>query len=243
MKTILILGASSDIAMAIAEVYAKAGNDLILAVRNKDSISDFAGHLQVKYENHNTVLELDILNTSIHRQVYSEMPVQPDGVISAIGYLGSQAEAQQNDVESQRIINTNFNALTVFLEIVAADFVARKTGFVVAISSVAGERGRQSNYFYGAAKAGLTAYLSGLRQRLSSHGIPVLTVKPGFVKTKMTADMALPPVITSTPEKVARMVFRAQQRGKSTIFIGRIWGLIMAIIRNIPEFIFKKLSL
>jgi decaprenylphospho-beta-D-erythro-pentofuranosid-2-ulose 2-reductase len=243
MSTILILGATSDIAKAIAEQYAKAGNSLILAVRKKDHITDFAGHLRIKYENSNSIIELDILNVNTHQEVYNTIPAKPDGVVCAVGYLGSQENAQQDAAEAQRIINTNFTALAGFIEIAVADFIARKTGFVVAISSVAGDRGRQSNYFYGAAKAGFSAYLSGLRQRLYKHNIPVLNVKPGFVKTKMTDHLSLPPLLTASPESLAKAIFKAQQKQKSTLYSSGLWRGIMLIIIIIPEAIFKRLRL
>lgn len=115
--------------------------------------------------------------------------------------------------------------------------------FIVGVSSVAGERGRRSNYPYGSAKAGFTAYLSGLRQRLHSHGIHVLTVKPGFVRTRMTAHMDLSPLLTAEPEEVARALVRAQEKGKSVVYVRRVWRPVMALIRLLPEGVFKRLSL
>jgi short-subunit dehydrogenase len=114
---------------------------------------------------------------------------------------------------------------------------------MVGISSVAGDRGRKSNYIYGAAKAALTAYLSGLRNRLYELQVHVMTVKPGFVATKMTEGMDLPEKLTALPEEVARDIFSAQQKGKDVLYTKWMWRWVMLIIRNIPEFQFKKMSI
>jgi short-subunit dehydrogenase len=108
---------------------------------------------------------------------------------------------------------------------------------------VAGDRGRQSNYVYGSAKAGLTAFLSGLRNRLAGKGVHVMTVKPGFVRTKMTENLDLPDALTASPEQVADAVFRGMEKRRSTVYILWMWRWIMLIIRHIPEFIFRKMKL
>ena len=118
-----------------------------------------------------------------------------------------------------------------------------KNGFIVGVSSVAGDRGRKANYIYGSSKAAFSAYLSGLRNRLFESKIQVLTVKPGFVATKMTDGLDLPEKLTAQPEEVAKDIFVAQQKGKDILYTKGIWRLIMLIIKHIPEFIFKKLSI
>ena len=125
----------------------------------------------------------------------------------------------------------------------ANDFEQRRSGTIVGISSVAGDRGRASNYIYGSAKAGLSAYLSGLRNRLAKSNVHVLTVKPGFVRTKMTADLPLPGPVTAKPERVANDIFSAAHRQSNEIYTLSIWRPLMFVIRNIPETIFKRLNL
>jgi short-subunit dehydrogenase len=127
--------------------------------------------------------------------------------------------------------------------VVANAYEAMKAGMIVGISSVAGERGRQSNYIYGSAKAGFTAYLSGLRNRLFRSGVHVMSVQPGFVNTRMTQHLTLPPLLTAQPEQVADAVFKAVQRKKNVLFVKWPWKYIMLIIKSIPESIFKKLKL
>ncbi len=167
-----------------------------------------------------------------------------DVVLCAVGYLGPQLEAQQNAAVGELILESNFTGLVRVLAPIANYFSTRKAGKLIVISSVAGERGRCSNYYYGAAKAGLTAYLSGLRVRLTheSHGkVQVLTVLPGYVLTKMVAGRKLPPYISAQPEVVARDIVRAAKRGRSVLYTMWLWRYIMGVTKLIPEVIFKHL--
>ena len=141
------------------------------------------------------------------------------------------------------IIDSNYTGAVSILNIVANDFEARKFGTIVGISSVAGDRGRQSNYLYGSAKAGFTAYLSGLRNRLYKSGVHVLTVKPGFMKTRMIEGMRTPGPLTAEPAKVATVVYKATTKRKNEIYVLWMWRYIMLVIRLIPEIIFKKLNM
>ena len=233
MSTVLIVGANSDIAKATARVYARFGFDLVLALRNKNSVESFVKDLRVKYERTVEAIELDILNYSSHAEIYSNLTTPIDGVIIAVGYLGDQFQSQTDFKESSKIIDTNFTGIVSLLNVIANDFEKRKSGFIVAISSVAGDRGRKKNYQYGAAKAGLTAYLSGLRNRLFDKGISVLTVKPGFVLTKMTKDLDLPEKLTAQSKDIALAIYTAQQKGKDTLYYMKKWRLIMWIILSL----------
>ena len=145
--------------------------------------------------------------------------------------------------DAARILHTNYTGAVSILNIVATDYMERKSGTIVGISSVAGDRGRGSNFLYGSAKAGFTAYLSGLRNLLFRSGVTVITVKPGFTATKMTAHLNLPPLLTASPEQVGTAVVRAIQARKNTIYVKGLWKWLMLIIRNIPENIFKKMNL
>jgi len=241
--SVLILGANSDIAKALARIYASNGFDLCLAAREIEGLQAFAADLTTRSEISVELVTLDIRDTATHYSGYHDLNQTPTGVISVVGYLGDQTDAQSNWEEARRIIDTNFTGLVSYLNIVAEDFEHRKEGFIVGISSVAGDRGRQSNYLYGSAKAAFSAYLSGLRNRLASSGISVLTVKPGFVATKMTKGMDLPPILTAQPEKVAGAIYNSQQKRHNVLYTLWIWRWIMLVIRHIPESIFKKLTL
>jgi hypothetical protein len=187
--------------------------------------------------------QFDALDFSSHESFYHSLAEKPDVVICVFGLLGDQSEGQQNWAHAHEIINSNYTGAVSILNVVANDFERRKKGIIVGISSVAGERGRQSNYLYGSAKAGFTAYLAGLRNRLFRHGVHVVTVKPGFVKTRMIENLSTPAVLTASPRKVAETISRAIRTKKNTLYVLPIWALIMLVIRLIPESLFKRLKL
>lgn len=243
MSYVLIIGASGDMAKATAREYAKNGYDIYLTARNSSELNDLVTDIQVRAGQTIKAVELDILNFDQHQAFYDALEEKPLGAISFIGYLGDQKQAQENFKDAHKIIDTNYTGLVSLLEIIANDFEKRKSGFIVGVSSVAGDRGRKSNYLYGSAKAGFTAYLSGLRNRLFLSNVHVMTVKPGFVNTKMTEDMELPEKLTVQPEDVAKDIYTAQQKGRNNIYTAWFWRYIMLIIKLIPEFQFKKMSL
>ena len=158
-------------------------------------------------------------------------------------FFGEQEKAQNDFEEAQKIINTNYTGVVSILNIIVNDFEKHKKGFIVGISSVAGDRGRKSNFIYGSAKAAFTTYLSGLRNRLFKSNVHVMTVKPGFVATKMTEGLDLPTKLTAQTEEVAQDIFKAQQKGNNVIYTKWFWKYILLIIKNIPEFMFKKTSI
>ncbi len=240
---ILILGATSDIAQAIYRLYASKGYNLYLAARNASRLEHEVKDLEIRYEIRAQAVEFDGLNYESHIDFYLNLDPKPYGVVSAIGYLGNQEEAEKNAKEARKIIETNYNACVNILNLAAKELERQGDGFIIGISSVAGDRGRQSNYFYGSSKAGFSAYLSGLRNRMAKKGVHVLTVKPGFVRTKMTEGKDLPPVITATPEQVAKDTYKAQQKKRNHLYTKWYWRYIMLIIKLIPENIFKKMKL
>lgn len=243
MAYILIIGAKSDIARATAREYARHGYDLYLAARQSVELEALAKDLYIRYQRDVQPVELDVLDYQSHPLFYHSLKEKPAGIICAVGYLGNQKKAEVDFNEAQKIIHANFTGIASLLNIIADDFEKRKTGFIVCISSVAGERGRRSNYIYGSAKAALTAYLSGIRNRLHHAGVPVLTVKPGYVNTRMTEGLKLPAGLTAQPEDVAKDIYRAQQKAKDILYSKWIWKWIMILIRCIPEGKFKKLSI
>lgn len=240
---VLLLGANSGMARAIGRRFAQAGYNVYLASRNTEELEKECAHLEVKYGVHAKTLFFDALDYDSHDNFYSSLDQKPEGVILAFGILGDQKKAQADFMHAKLILETNFIAAVSILERVARDFEKRRHGFIVGISSVAGDRGRQSNYIYGSGKAGFSVYLSGLRHRLCRSGVSVLTVKPGFVATKMTAELDLPQKLTAQTEEVGSIVFKAVQKGKNTVYIRPIWRLIMWIIVHLPEWMFKRTGL
>jgi short-subunit dehydrogenase len=157
--------------------------------------------------------------------------------------MEQQAENERDIQAAARVMRSNYEGPASILAVLANRFEERGSGTLVGISSVAGDRGRATNYVYGSAKAGFTAFLSGLRNRLAKHGVHVVTVLPGFVATKMTEDMDLPAKLTAQPSEVADAIARAVERKKDVIYVRPIWQLIMLIIRNIPERVFKRMKI
>lgn len=237
---VLLLGANSDIAKAVGRKFAAEGYNLQLASRNTDELNKEVEHLRIKYGIEALAYSFDALDFASHSAFYASLDKKPAGVVVAFGTLGNEQAARSDFNGAKNIIDTNFSGAVSILEIIAADFEQRKWGFIVGISSVAGDRGRQSNYLYGSAKAGFSAYLEGLRHRLFASGISVLTVKPGFVRTKMTADLDLPEKLTATPEEVADRIATAVQKKKKIIYVKPIWKGIMWIIVHLPGFVFYR---
>lgn len=242
-KWILILGAGSDIARALAHEYARAGWNCYLAGRRADRFTADVSDLQIRYGVQARVLAFDAEDFGSHGDAIGGLAPFPEAACVAFGYLGDQQRAQQDWQEAQRILAVNYNGAVSALHHIARRMETTGRGTIIGISSVAGERGRGNNYYYGSAKAGFTAFLSGLRNQLYAAGVHVLTVKPGYVRTAMTEGLALPPLITATPQQVARDIFRAAARMRNSLYTLWVWRYIMLIFRNIPEGIFKRMRI
>ena len=243
MTRALILGATSDIAKATAAQFARQGFDLILAARQSERLATVVTDLEIRFNVQVEAIEFDAVDFASHESFYRNLPDKPEVAVCVFGYLGDQTKAQVDFSETKQIIDTNYTGAVSILNIVANDFEQRRSGTIIGISSVAGERGRQSNYLYGSAKAALTTYLSGLRNRLAKSNVHVITVKPGFVRTKMTAGLPLPAPLTAKPERVALDVFDAYQKRRNQVYTLWMWRYVMVVIRNIPESTFKRLQL
>ncbi len=243
MKNVLILGATSDMAQAIAKKYAAEGWSLTLAALGTDRLEPIAGDLRVRTKTPVETVEFDATDFASHRPFYEGLATNPDAVICVFGYMGDQMAARSEFDEVRRTIDINFTGAVSILNIVADDFEKRGHGVIAGISSVAGDRGRQSNYIYGCAKAGFTAYLSGLRNRLVKSGVHVMTVKPGFCRTKMTEHLDLPAALTADPEQVANAIFKGLEKKRNVVYTLWMWRWIMLIIRHIPEGVFKKMGM
>lgn len=242
-ENVLILGATSDMAVAIARQLASEGYSITLAARNTDRLQALEADLRVRYKAMVSSARFDALDFGGHEAFYNALPEKPDIVICVFGLLGEQKAAQENWQHAHRIIDSNYTGAVSILNVVAHDFERRKKGIIVGISSVAGDRGRQSNYIYGSAKAGFTAYLSGLRNRLFHHGAHVITVKPGFVRTKMIENLSTPKPLTASPRKVAQKISKSIRAKSNIVYVLSVWSLIMFVIRMIPETVFKRLKL
>lgn len=242
-RSVLILGATSDMARALARAYAQAGCRLLLAARNPAALEADARDLQLRHQAQVSTHAFDVLDTSGHAAFLDGLGELPDTVVCLVGLLGDQKRAEADFHQAELVMRTNYLGPASILGEVAARMERRGSGTIIGISSVAGERGRASNYVYGSAKAGFTAFLSGLRNRLATRGVRVMTVKPGFVDTRMTAGMALPKALTAQPEEVARAILKAEAKGRDVVYVRPVWAPIMWVIKSLPEPLFKRLSL
>ena len=240
---ILVLGARSDIAMAVAHRFAKAGYDIQLAARNVDNLADDKHDLELRYDISVSMHEFDALEIQSHDLFVESLPCLPTVAVCAVGYMGNQLESEKIIEAASLVMRSNFEGPASIMGMLANKFEQRGSGCLIGISSVAGERGRATNYVYGSAKAGFTAFLSGLRNRLAQKGVHVVTVLPGFVTTKMTEGMNLPGNLTSSPDAVANSIFDASQSNKNVVFTMFKWRILILIIKHLPEVIFKRLQI
>lgn len=240
-KSILIIGATSDIAIAIAHKFAAEGYDLQLAARNYSEVELVANDLKIRFEKNVTTYELDILKYDTFPSFIESLNCLPDIAISAVGILGNQKDDEKTYLNSLLAMKTNYVGPSLLLGEIANHFEERGSGSIIGISSVAGDRGRASNYIYGSAKSGFTEFLSGLRNRLFKSNVNVLTVLPGFVRTKMTAQLELPGIITADAKEIANIIYKNLKKSKILYIFP--WAIIMKLISLIPEFIFKRLSI
>jgi short-subunit dehydrogenase len=241
---VLILGATSAIARATAAALAVRGNALYLASRDLDELQRIASDLHIRYgvAVHCGLFDAEATGTheAFFQSVLKTMP-ELSGVVLAFGYLGDP-QAARSFATGAKIIASNFTGAASILSLCADYFEAQKRGFIIGISSVAGDRGRQSNYVYGAAKGALSLYLQGLRNRLYPGGVRVITVKPGFVDTAMT--FGLPGMfLVASPESVGENVVHALDGSADVVYLPWFWRYIMLIIKLIPEPIFKRMKL
>ncbi|MEO0778237.1 MAG: SDR family oxidoreductase [Bacteroidota bacterium] len=242
--SILILGSNSDIAKACARRFAAAGFELWLASRECHAAQlDLMAQIRADHGAEVQHFVWDALEYERHADWVAALPRLPDVVLVAVGYLGTQTEAERDFAEAQRIIASNFTGAVSVLTHLVEPLLLRGAGSIIGISSVAGERGRASNYYYGAAKAAWTTYLSGLRQRGQQRGLRVLTVLPGYVRTKMIAHLATPAFLTASPEAVAEAIWRAHRGRRNRLYVKALWRPIMWVIRHLPESFFKRLRL
>jgi len=246
MKKILIIGATSAIAEATARIFAARGEALFLVARNAERLQAIKADLDVRGAVRTATATLDVADVVAQQAIIDQAERELGGldiVLIAHGTLSDQGECEKSVAALRREFEVNALSTMALLTILANTFEARRTGTLAVISSVAGDRGRQSNYVYGAAKAAVTAFLSGLRQRLAKSNVDVLTIKPGFVDTPMTANIANKGALWAKPDAVAAGIARAIDKRRNVVYLPGFWALIMLVIKHIPEAIFKKLKL
>ena len=245
MKKVLIIGATSSIAEHCARIWASRGDKLYLIARNEGHVLTIAADLKVRGASSVAIKCVDLNEMDRHVELLDAAENALDGVdvvLIAHGTLSNQKSCELSINETLQEIQTNALSSISLLTLIANRFEAKRDGTICVISSVAGDRGRASNYVYGSAKAMLTAFTSGLRQRLYKSNVAVVTVKPGFVDTPMTAEFKKG-VLWAKPKAVSRKIVRAIDANKAEVYIPAFWWSVMAIIKFIPSRIFRKLKL
>ena len=243
--SVLILGATSPIARELAREYAADGEAVYAAARDAEEAERIASDLHIRYDVPTASGHFDALEFDRHEAFVEEVEEKLGPIevaLVAFGDMGDEELAEEDFEHARRVMEVNYTGAASITEAVADRMSQRGRGSIIGISSVAGDRGRKSNYFYGSAKGAFALYLQGLRNRLHEEGVHVMTVKLGFVDTRMTFGMETAIPIAS-PEKVAGALHRAQKKGRETFYYPHFWGGIMGVIKSIPEKIFKRLSL
>lgn len=242
--TWIILGASSSMGRSFAASLAAKGDDIVLAGRDMDDMARTAGDIHISTGRTVDVVKFDATDYQGH-QAFAAAMAQKIGIINVVLLFGLMPEQDEMDVDVSKAlscIEATFTGAVSILHHLAPVMETRGGGTIIGVGSVAGDRGRLKNYVYGSAKAGLHTYLAGLRNRLGRSGIHVMTVKPGFVDTSMT--WGLPGLfLVASPDQVADSCIKAAAKGRDEIYVPWFWWGIMTIIRNVPEKIFKKLSI
>jgi len=245
MKKIIILGATSSIALEIQRQLARRGCELLLVARSPHRLAEVQSDLRVRGAQQVLTYSADLASIQRHAAIFEfarRMFPDFDTVLLAYGSMHNQKDSETSIDVLLEELQVDFVSAAAILTLFAADLERRGTGCIAAITSVAGDRGRRSNYVYGSAKGGLSLFLQGLRSRLYPAGVRVITIKPGPVQTPMTDHMPHAARFAD-PEQVARDIVRAlERRSPDILYTPKIWRYIMTAVQQIPETIFKRLS-
>jgi len=242
---VLILGATSTLAHEAAKNFARDGADFVLVARSAEKLEAVKGDLQVRGAKQIETILADLNDLNKHQEVI-ESALQPfsglDMVLVAYGTLGDQKVDQQSVAATLQEFSNNATSVISLLTILGNYFEQQRRGCIAVISSVAGDRGRQSNYIYGAAKGAVSIFLQGLRNRLARAGVAVVTIKPGMVDTPMTAHMRKG-LLFADAKVVGKGIYESMIKHKDIVFLPGYWRYVMWIIKSIPESTFKKLNI
>jgi len=266
---VVIFGATSGIARPVADILAAQGDRLILIGRGMAALEAMAREFAARHGRKPAILVWDVLDHKRHAEKFAALcelaalsaaqadpgpataplaqdaPGTPEkqgiqGIFFAAGTQFLQEDCEADPEKTRITMDTNLTGPAIILDLFAGHFRNRGSGWISCVSSVAGERGRGKVLAYGASKAGLTAYLAGLRHRLAGSGVFVQTIKPGFVRTRMTAGMTSP--LMAEPDSVARDITSALRKRREVIYTPWMWKWIMLIIRNMPSPIFRRMK-
>lgn len=241
----MALGATSAIAQATLRLLAEQGAGFFLVGRNQEKLAAVRSDLLTRGASGAITFSADLDDTAAHPAMLAEAVTTLGGIDIALlahGVLGDQAAAERDYAVAEAILQTDFLSAVSLVTWLANYFEAERRGTLAVISSVAGDRGRKSNYVYGASKGGLNIFLDGVRNRIDRAGVQVLTIKPGFVATPMTAHLAKN-ALFAQPAQVGKEIIRAIEKHKDVVYVPAFWGWIMLAVRSIPRRIFKKMNM
>lgn len=245
MTKVLIVGATSAIAYETAKCFAQDGAELFLVGRDAEKLTTIANDLKIRGAKRVETFLLDLNHLDRHQEML-DAAISTFGVLDMLliahGTLGNQQRCEQSVAETLKEFTSNCTSVISLLTLSANYFEQQKRGCIAVISSVAGDRGRPSNYVYGTTKAAVSTFLQGLRSRLYKSGVSVVTIKPGLVDSPMTAALKKG-LLFSSPQRVGRGVYQAMKKGKAVVYLPGYWRGIMFVVRSIPEGVFKRLLL
>jgi decaprenylphospho-beta-D-erythro-pentofuranosid-2-ulose 2-reductase len=241
--TVLILGACSEIGIAVANEFASNNYHIQLAARNVERLTFMKRTLETTYTTECNLYEFDAVKFNTHQSFFENLPIKPMVTVVVFGVQEDEAKAFTNWDVAYTIINTNFTGAISILNIVGNYCKQQKTGSIIGISSVAGQRGRGTKLLYASSKAAFTAYLSGLRNLLYHDGVHISTIKPGYVYTKMLGDFQPKKILTATTAQVGKATYMAVKKRKNVVYVKGVWRWIMLIINLIPEGVFKRMKI
>lgn len=246
MKRVLIIGATSAIATACARLWAAQSSEFFLVARNSEKLQQTAADLEARGAGAVTTYVMDATDFAAHPAMLQHCLArlqQIDIVLIAHGTLPAQKICEQDVNQTLREFNNNSTSIIALLTLLANHFEVQRCGTLAVISSVAGDRGRPTNYLYGSAKAAVSTFCEGLRARLFKSGVQLVDIRPGFVDTPMTQGLPLPAALVASPEQAAKRIIAGIDRNTATLYTPGFWALIMLIIRSIPQPLFKRLNL
>jgi|TARA_B100000767_G_scaffold274244_1_gene306640 short-subunit dehydrogenase len=234
MSWLLVIGGNSDIGFSTAKIFASYGYNVHLASRDMDQLNLKKKIIEKTFSVTCKISLLDLYDTESIEKFLKNNQINPKIILVAAGYM------ENPETFFKKIIKINYsNLLEIIEKLIVKDFHHKKLSTIIGISSIAGERGKKDNCIYSSAKAAFTLYLDGLRQRLYRKNINVLTIKPGYVDTKMVKNLNLPHYLISSPDKIGKIIFESYRKKRNIVYAPYFWKIILLVYKNIPEFVFK----
>ena len=244
-QQIVVLGAASAIAEATARIWAKQGARLVLVARDKERLDAITANLKTLGASEVRAVVLDCAKADAHAELAGmvESLGGLDILLLAYGTLGDQKRLEAEPLDVAELIQTNFTSAVAWCLAASAILERQRSGALLVIGSVAGDRGRRSNFIYGACKGGLGRLVEGIAHKLAPLGARAVIIKPGFIDTPMTASFEKKGLLWAKPDVVAPIIVKAAERGGPVIYAPAFWRWIMLVIRLLPNFVFNKLNI